>query len=96
MLAALEDPNERLNGVTIRNVYDYVMGNYATIPQYEVDDNLNKINKSIDASRTITVYIRKKELCQKMAEDVHVPITEATMVTTGPKNAVATGGMDYA
>ena len=29
-----------------------------------------------------------------MAEDVHVPITEATMVTTGTKHDVATGDMD--
>ena len=31
-----------------------------------------------------------------MAEDAHVPITEATMVPTGTKNSVATGGMDDA
>ena len=31
-----------------------------------------------------------------MADDAHVPITESTMVTTGTKNAVATGGMDDA
>ena len=31
-----------------------------------------------------------------MAEDAHVPITEATMVTTGTKHAVATGVMDDA
>ena len=28
-----------------------------------------------------------------MAEDAHVPITEATMVATGTKHDVATGGM---
>ena len=31
-----------------------------------------------------------------MAEDAHVPITEATMVATGTKHYVATGGMDDA
>ena len=31
-----------------------------------------------------------------MADDAHVPITESTMVTTGTKHAVATGGMDDA
>ena len=31
-----------------------------------------------------------------MAEDAHVPITEATMVTTGNKHAIANGGMDAA
>ena len=33
VLAEIEDPDKMLNGVTIRNVYDYVMGNYATISQ---------------------------------------------------------------
>ena len=44
----------------------------------------------------IAVYIRKQELCQEMAENAHVPITEDTTVTTGTKHAVATGGMDDA
>ena len=72
------------------------MGNYATISQSEVDDNINKFNEPIDASRTIAVYIRKQELCQGVAEDAHVPITDATMVTTGTKHAVSAGGMDDA
>ena len=38
----------------------------------------------------------KQELCQEMAKEVNVPITEATMVTTGNKHAVATSGMDDA
>ena len=96
VLAALKDPNEGLNGVTIRNVYDYVMGNHATIYQAEVDDNLNKFNKPINASQTLAVYIRKQELFQEMAEYAHVPITNATMVTTGIRHTVATGGMDDA
>ena len=55
------------------------------------DANLDTFNEPIDASCTISVYIRKQEICQEMAEDAHVPITEATMVTTGTNNAVATG-----
>ena len=96
VLAEIEDPNKMLNGVTIRNVYDYVMGNYATISQAEVVDNLKKFNKTINASQTLAVYILKKELCQEMEEDLHVPTTKATMVTTGTNHAVTTGGMDDA
>ena len=96
VLTTLKYPDEGLNGVTIRDVYDYVMGNYATIYQAEVNTNLNKFNEPIDASRTLTFYIKKKELFQEMAEDAHVPITKANMVTTGTKHAVATGGMDDA
>ena len=61
VLAALEDPDKGLNGVTICNVYNYVMGNQATISQAEVDDNLNKFNKPIDARQTLAIYIRKKK-----------------------------------
>ena len=96
MLAALEDPNKGLNGVTIRDIYDYVMGNCATISQADFDTNLDTFNEPINASRTLAVYIRKQELCQDMAEDAHVPITKATMVTTGTKHDVANGGMDDA
>ena len=66
VLTALEDPDKGLNGVTIRDVYDYVMEIYATISQAEVDNNLNKFNKPIDASRNIAVYIQKQELFQEM------------------------------
>ena len=96
VISALEDPNKGLNGVIIRDVYDYVMGNYATISQAEVDTNLNTFNELIDASCTLDFYIWKKELCQEMAEDAHVTITEATMVTTGTEHAVANGVMDDA
>ena len=94
VLAALEDPNEGLNGVTIRDVYDYFMGNYATISQAEVDANLDTFNEPINTSCTLVVYIRKQELCQEMADDRHVPTTETTMVTNGTKHPVVTDGMD--
>ena len=94
MLAALEDPNEVLNGVTIRDVYNYVMEKYAMISQAKVGANLDTFNNPIYNSRTLAIYIRKQELCQEMAVDTNAPIIEATMVTTGTKHAVATGCMD--
>ena len=60
VLAALKNPNKGLNGVTIRDVYDYVMGNYATISKAEVDTNLGTFKKPIDNSCTLVVYIRKQ------------------------------------
>ena len=60
VLAAHEEPGKGLTGVTIRDVYHYVMGNYATISQAEIDANLDTFNKPIDASRTIAIYIRKQ------------------------------------
>ena len=96
VIAALEDTNEGLNRFTNRDVYDYIMGNYATISQTEVDANLDTFNKPADASRNLAVYICEQELCQEMAKDAHVSITEATMVAIGTKHAAATSGMDDA
>ena len=94
VLVTFEDPNEGLIRVTFRDIYVYVMGNYATISQAEVDANLDTFNEPSNASRTLAVYICKQELCQEMAEYVHLPIAESTMVITGTKHVVATGGMD--
>ena len=96
MLTALKKPGKVLNGVNIRDVYDYVMENYTTISQAEVDANLDTFNKPIDTRRTLAVYIRKQELCKEMLEDANLPIIEATMVNAGTKHAVSTGGMDDA
>ena len=60
VIASFEDPGKGLNGVTTRDVYDYVMGNYAKISQAEVNANLDTFNKPIDASRTLAVYIWKQ------------------------------------
>ena len=94
VLTALEDPDKGVSRVTIRNVYDYVMDNYATILQAKVDANLDTFNDPIAASRTLAVYIRKQELFQEITKDTNVPITKATMVTTGTKHTVAASGMD--
>ncbi len=53
-----------------------------------------EFNEGIDPSLTLAVYTRKQEKCQEIAADAEVPITEATMVTTGTKHAVATGGLE--
>ena len=96
MLAAFNDPDEGLNGVTICDVYDYVMGNYVTISQAKVVVNLDTFKETINASCTLAVYIWKQELFLEMAKDVHVPINKATMVTIVTKHSIATSGMDDA
>ena len=94
--AELDEPDEGLDDVDIRSLYDHVMDRFANISQTEIDDNLAEFNKGIDPSRTLAVYTRKQELCQEVANDAGVEITESTMVTTGTKHAVAAGGMDEA
>ncbi|KAL7523601.1 hypothetical protein ACHAXR_000252 [Thalassiosira sp. AJA248-18] len=72
------------------------MDRFAKISQVEIDANLVEFNEAIDPTKTLAVYTRKQELCQEIANDAGVEITEATMVTTGTKHAVATGGMEDA
>lgn len=94
--AELDDPDEGLDDVEIGDLYTHIMDRFATISQTEIDANLKEFNEGIDPSRTLAVYTRKQELCQEVASDAHVEITEASMVTTATKHAVAAGGMDEA
>ena len=96
VLAELMDPDEGLNGVTIRQIYDHVMLRFANVSQPEVDANLAKFNEPMDPSVTLAVYIRRQERCQEVASDAGIPISEATMVSTLVKHAAATGGLDVA
>ena len=96
ILAELMDPDEGLNGITIRQIYDHVMLRFANVSQLEVDANLAKFNEPMDPSVTLAVYIRRQERCQEVASDAEVPISEATMVSTLVKHAAATGGLDVA
>ena len=92
----MDDLDEGLNGVGIQDLYDHVMDCFAQISQSKIDGNLITFNKGIDPSKTLAVYTRKQEFCQETANGADVPITEASMVTTGTKHAVATCGMDQA
>ena len=94
--AELDDPDEGLNGVEIITLYDHIMDRFATISQTEIDSNLVEFNEGIDPTKTLAVYTRKQELCQEIASDAQVAITEAQMVTTATKHAVAAGGMEEA
>ena len=94
--AELDGPDEGLDDVEIGDLYTHIMDCFATISQTEIDANLKEFNEGIDPSRTLAVYTRKQELCHEVASDAHVEITEATMVTTATKHAVAAGGMDEA
>ena len=96
VLAELMDPDEGLNGVTIRQIFDHVMLRFANVSQLEVDSNLIRFNEPMDPSVTLAVYVRRQERCQEVAADAEVPISEATMVSTLVKHAAATGGLDVA
>jgi hypothetical protein len=93
---ALNDPTEGLNAITLRDLVNHIRTTYATISQPEIKDNMSEFNTGIDPTLPLAVYTRKQEKCQTLALDAGVPISEATMVTTGTKAALNCGGMELA
>jgi hypothetical protein len=69
---------------------------YAQISQPNLDDNLTDFNTRINLILPLAVYTRKQKKCQVFANNASIPISDATMVTTGTKHALATGNMTLA
>jgi hypothetical protein len=55
---------------------------------------MTKFYTGIEASLPFAIHTRKQEKCQTFAQDASVPISEATMVTTGTKAALNCGGVE--
>jgi hypothetical protein len=92
--AGLNDPTKELNVVLLRELVKHVRTTYATISQPEINDNMAEFHTAINAALPLAVYMRKQEKCQTFTLDARVPISEATMVTTGTKVALNCGGME--
>ena len=60
-ITELDDPDEGLNGVDIRQLYDHVMTCFATIFQREIDENMETFHEGMEPSKILAVYIRKQE-----------------------------------
>jgi hypothetical protein len=69
---------------------------YATISQPDINNNMAEFVTSIEPSLPLAVYTRTQENCQTFAQDAGVPISKATMVTTGTKAALNCGDMELA
>jgi hypothetical protein len=94
--AALDDPTEGLNAISLRDLVTHIRITYATISQLEIKDNMTEFHTGVNATLPLAVYTRKQEKCQTFALDAGIPISEATMVTTGTKAALNCGGMELA
>ncbi len=92
----MDDPIEGLNGVDLCTLVKHILITYAQISQPNQDDNLMDFNTGINPILTLAVYTRKQEKCRVFAHDAGVPISDATMVTTGTKYALATKNMTLA
>jgi hypothetical protein len=94
--ADLDDPTKGLNVISLSNLVTHIHSTYAMISQPNVDDNMSKFVTGIKPSLPPAVYTCKKEKCQTFAQDAGIPISEATMVTTGTKATLNCSGMELA
>ncbi len=92
----LDDPIKGLNGVDLSTLVMHILTTYAQISQPDMDDNMTEISIGMDPGLPLAIYTRKQEKCQVLGTDAGVPMSEATMVTTGTKHALATGNMTLA
>ena len=84
------------NGINLCMLIYHIATTYAKISQPDLDNNLANFNMGIDPGLPLAVYTRKQECCQIFALDLAVPISKATMVTTGTKHALVCGNMTMA
>jgi hypothetical protein len=94
--AVLDNPIKGLNSINLCTLVQHIATTYVQINQPDLDDNLANFNTEIDLGLPLAVYTRKQECWQVFALDMAVPISEATMVTTGTKHALACGNMTMA
>ena len=94
VVAKLDNPDKGLDGVNIRDLYDYDMDRFVNVVHGNIDTNLALFNRPVDVLRLLVLFTRKQEIYQEMAANATVPISESIMVTTGVKHAVVTGGLD--
>ncbi len=94
--AVLNNPIKGLNGINLRTLVQHIATAYAQISHPNLDKNLANFNTGIDPGLPLAVYTRKQERCKVFALDAAVPISKATMVTTGTKHALACGNMTMA
>jgi hypothetical protein len=94
--AVLNNIIKDLNGINLCMLIHHIATSYAQISQPDVNNNLANFNKGIDPSLPLVVYTRKQKCCQVFALNVAVPISKATMVTTGTKHSLACGNMTMA
>ncbi len=73
--AALDDPTEGLNAVTLRQLVIHICTTYAQISQPDLNNNITNFNQGIDPNLPLAIYMRKQEKCQTFTQDAGVPIS---------------------
>jgi hypothetical protein len=91
--AILDNLIEGLNGVNLHTLVNHIATTYSPLSQTDLDNNLAIFDMRIDLGLPLANYTRKQECCQVFVLDAAVPISEATMVTTGTKHTLTCGNM---
>jgi hypothetical protein len=92
--AALNDPTEGLNAIPLQDLVAHIQTTYTTILQLDVDNNMTKFYTGINLAISLAVYTHKQENCQTFALNAGIPISKATMVSTGTKVAINCGSAE--
>eukprot|EP00804_Cyclotella_cryptica_P025455 CCRYP_017202-RA/>CCRYP_017202-RA protein AED:0.33 eAED:0.21 QI:0/0/0/1/1/1/3/0/788 len=89
--AKIEDADEGLNNVLIRDLFEHIKDRYCTITQDEIDRKVDLFTRGIEPMLQLAVYNKKQEDCQEFSINAWVPISPELMVTTGTKHTVNCG-----
>jgi hypothetical protein len=90
------NPIKGLNSIDLRILVQHIATTYAQISQPNLDNNLANFNMGMDPGLPLAVYTWKQARCQVFALNTAVPISKATVFTTGTKHALACSNMTMA
>jgi hypothetical protein len=94
--AVLDNPTKGLKAIDLHSLVMHILTTYAAISQPDLDDNITNFHTGINLGLPLAVNTRKQEKCQVFTADDGVPISNKTMITTGPKNALACSNKTFA
>jgi hypothetical protein len=94
--ATLNDPTEGLNAIPLRDLVAHIQTTYATILKPDVNDKMTEFHTGIVPALPLAVYTCKQKNCLTFTLNAGIPISEATMVSTGTKAAINCGSMELA
>ena len=77
--------------MTTSELLEHIFPNYARIDDALIYKNKREFKAPPDLSRPIDVYFRKKEECQRLADDSETPLSETEMVLQVQTHLGATG-----
>jgi hypothetical protein len=94
--AALDDPTEDLNTVTLRQLVTHIRTIYTQISQPDLDNKVTDFNQGINPNLALVIYTCIQEKCQTFSQDAGTPISKEMIMMTGTMHAFNCGNMTLA